>query len=171
MKNLSSSKILTSRFLFYCLGKHKFLTGSVKQVAGTEKLWHISMNKGSPDRFMDRIWTRRSCQDLVDGDFDERIIAVPGIIAVHLSYPQNYKTLTQTIRDWLSSVSMSCFSRPKTAHLVMKHPETKDLDYAAWGMTWASQIGLIKFYFLTIYTLGCREPAWNLGVNVLNLDC
>ena len=37
--------------------------------------------------------------------------------------------------------------------------------FKAWGMTWASQIGLIMCYFLTIYTLGCREPAWNLGVN------
>ena len=35
--------------------------------------------------------------------------------------------------------------------------------FKAWGMTWASQIGLIMCYFLTIYTLGCREPAWNLG--------
>ena len=39
------------------------------------------------------------------------------------------KTLTQTIRDWLSSVSMNCFSISKTAHLVLKHPESKDLDY------------------------------------------
>ena len=35
--------------------------------------------------------------------------------------------------------------------------------FKAWWMTWASQIGVIMCYFLTIYTLGCREPAWNLG--------
>ena len=35
-------------------------------------------------------------------------------------------------------------------------------DFKAWGMTWASQIGLIMCYFLTIYTLGSGEPAWNL---------
>ena len=39
------------------------------------------------------------------------------------------ETLTQTIRDWLSSVSMNCFSKPKTADLVLKHTKTKDLDY------------------------------------------
>jgi len=35
--------------------------------------------------------------------------------------------------------------------------------FKAWGMAWASQIGLIMCYLLAIYTLGCREPAWNLG--------
>ena len=32
----------------------------------------------------------------------------------------------------------------------------------AWRVTWGSNIGLIMSYFLTINTLGCREPAWNL---------
>ena len=33
----------------------------------------------------------------------------------------------------------------------------------AWGRAWASQVGLIMCNLLTIHTLGCREPVWNLG--------
>ena len=38
-----------------------------------------------------------------------------------------------------------------------------------WGMIWASQIELIAYQFLTINTLGCKEPAWNLRVIFWNL--
>ena len=74
--------------------------------------------------------------------------------------PSNFiSDLLRSNRKWNIKIAVNRKPQPKIVFPVGIE------DFKAWRMTWTSQFGLILCYFLTIYTLGCREPAWNLGVN------